>query len=171
MLSFEEAEAYLRELPTSKYMHTLRELHLSENALKMLRANYAAPNSTLTAKQMASRVGYKNFGAANIHYGKLGRRVANALGVSLESPILSLITMDWPTGECEWTLRVQLSETLEQLGIVNLDNKTNPAHAEQDWLREGKVSQTVANVYERNATARRLCIEHYGTSCYICNFS
>lgn len=171
MLSFEEAEDYLSALPTSEYVRVLSELKLSENDLRMLRANYAAPNSTLTAKQMASLVGYKRFGASNIHYGKLGRRVADALGIRLEYLILSLIIMDWPNGECEWTLRVQLSEALERLELADFDNTTNLAQNEERWLREGKVSRVVVNAYERNATARRLCIEHYGTSCYVCGFS
>lgn len=38
-------------------------------------------------------------------------------------------------------------------------------------LYEGERSQVVLNKYERNPLARRLCIEHYGCSCQICNFS
>ena len=169
MPSSAEADEYLEALPNSEYLRALRELRLSENDLRMLRANYSAPHSTVTAKQMAELVGYKSFGASNIHYGKLGRRVASSLGVSLEYPILSLVTMDWPSGE--WTLRVQVAEALEHLGLVKLDNQTDLTSDEQRWLREGKVSRIVTNTYERNPTARRLCIAHYGTSCSICDFS
>jgi 5-methylcytosine-specific restriction enzyme A len=38
-------------------------------------------------------------------------------------------------------------------------------------LREGAVSQVSVNAYERNPAARRRCIEHYGTSCFICGFN
>jgi hypothetical protein len=47
----------------------------------------------VTAKETAKSVGYRGFGAANLHYGKLGRRVADALGVNLEYPILALVTI------------------------------------------------------------------------------
>ncbi len=119
---------------------------------------------------MAGLVGYKSFGAANIHYGKLGRRVADSLGVGLKYPILALITMDWPKVECEWTLRPQLSAALEQLGLVHAP-KPQLAPDEQRWLREGKLVRTVTNAYERNARARQLCLDHYGAICYICGFS
>lgn len=38
-------------------------------------------------------------------------------------------------------------------------------------LVEGSVCQVTINSYERNPEARRRCIEHYGTSCYVCEFS
>jgi predicted HNH restriction endonuclease len=38
-------------------------------------------------------------------------------------------------------------------------------------LTEGAVCQITVNAYERNAEARRRCIEHHGTSCCICEFS
>jgi 5-methylcytosine-specific restriction enzyme A len=38
-------------------------------------------------------------------------------------------------------------------------------------LREGAVRQVSINAYERNPVARRKCIEHYGISCFICNFN
>ena len=171
MLSSVEANEHLGALPTSDYFRALRELRLSENDLRMLRANYSAPHSTVTAKQMAELLGYKSFGASNIHYGKLGRRVASSLGVNLKYPVLSLITMGWPNSECEWTLRPQVSEALERLGLADINEQTDLTSDEQRWLREGKVSRIITNAHERNPVARRLCIAHYGTSCSICNFS
>lgn len=38
-------------------------------------------------------------------------------------------------------------------------------------FREGARSRVTVNAYERNAEARRRCIETYGTSCTICKFS
>jgi hypothetical protein len=38
-------------------------------------------------------------------------------------------------------------------------------------LVEGAVSQVTINQYERNAKARKRCIEYYGTSCYVCSFN
>jgi len=35
---------------------------------------------------------------------------------------------------------------------------------------EGKKKMVAVNIYERNITARKLCIEHYGAICYICKF-
>lgn len=38
-------------------------------------------------------------------------------------------------------------------------------------LREGAVRRIPVNAYERNPTARRLCIERYGSSCAVCGFN
>jgi 5-methylcytosine-specific restriction protein A len=36
---------------------------------------------------------------------------------------------------------------------------------------EGAIKQITVNAYERNTEARRKCIEHYGTDCFICGFN
>lgn len=36
---------------------------------------------------------------------------------------------------------------------------------------EGKTKQILVNSYERNAIARRKCIEYYGLNCQVCNFN
>lgn len=38
-------------------------------------------------------------------------------------------------------------------------------------LMEGAMRRVVSSKYERSASARRACIEHYGTSCSVCGFS
>jgi 5-methylcytosine-specific restriction protein A len=38
-------------------------------------------------------------------------------------------------------------------------------------LIEGALRRVLSSEYERNATARRACIEHYGASCFVCGFS
>ncbi|PSQ81578.1 MAG: HNH endonuclease, partial [Bacteroidetes bacterium QS_8_68_15] len=37
-------------------------------------------------------------------------------------------------------------------------------------LREGAVREVKVNAYERSAAARRRCIAHHGTECYVCGF-
>jgi hypothetical protein len=38
-------------------------------------------------------------------------------------------------------------------------------------LVEGAGKKVTINAYERNAKARKICIEHYGTACSVCEFS
>src|SRR5262249_50908418 len=47
----------------------------------LLRAHYAAPDHTATWSQLASAVGYANFTAVNLQYGKLATRVAAQLRI------------------------------------------------------------------------------------------
>ena len=61
---------------------TLRDRGVFRNSkyLDMLRAQYEAENHTITSTRLAESVGYKNYNAANLHYGKLGHELADALG-------------------------------------------------------------------------------------------
>ena len=41
----------------------------------------------------------------------------------------------------------------------------------ENELSEGKIDSLLITRYERNPLARQLCIQHYGTSCTVCEFS
>ena len=41
---------------------------------------------------------------------------------------------------------------------------------DQDIFIEGAVKKVLVNKYERDNKARKKCIEHYGSKCYICEF-
>ena len=162
------------ELPASAFIAAMESLRLSDNDHSMLRVNYSAPNSTLTATQMARQLGYSKYGAANLHYGKLGNRIATELGVQLDNGVLALVTMDWPYGECEWTMRPQIREAITDMGIVtpvaDWAASTETSH-EPHLVLEGTAYSVTVNAYERNSAARRTCIAHHGPQCAVCNFS
>jgi len=44
------------------------------------------------------------------------------------------------------------------------------ADSNKDLYTEGRLREIVLSVHERNPIARKKCIEHYGTHCYICRF-
>jgi hypothetical protein len=60
----------------------LRDSGLPLTYLVMLRAQYRAPSHTITATQLAQAAGYKNYNAANLHYGTMGRLIALQLSFS-----------------------------------------------------------------------------------------
>lgn len=41
---------------------------------------------------------------------------------------------------------------------------------QEEHLLEGSKHRVTVNAYERNPVARQKCIEHYGSSCFICHF-
>ena len=45
-----------------------------------------------------------------------------------------------------------------------------PEEAEASEFWEGSQQSVIVNKYERSAEARAECIQHYGTTCYVCNF-
>jgi predicted HNH restriction endonuclease len=40
----------------------------------------------------------------------------------------------------------------------------------QELLSEGKIKSVLVNSYERNPKARKICIEHFGVKCQVCDF-
>lgn len=53
---------------------------LPESHIEMLKAQYRAPNSTITATQLADAVNFPNYNSANLQYGTLACNIADALG-------------------------------------------------------------------------------------------
>jgi hypothetical protein len=53
---------------------------ISPIQLRMLQAQCRAPESTISASQMADQLRFKNFAAARLQYGTLARAVADKLG-------------------------------------------------------------------------------------------
>jgi hypothetical protein len=58
---------------------TTRLPPLSPSYLSMLRAHHRASERTLTSSDLAAAAGYADYAAANLHYGILGRKVAEYL--------------------------------------------------------------------------------------------
>ena len=58
--------------------------------------------------------------------------------------------------------------------IGNLESNVAEVYPEEHdtlELLEGKQIKTVTNRYERNPIARKLCLDHYGYNCSVCNFN
>lgn len=51
-----------------------------ESYIAMLRAHLAAPDKLISATKLAEAAGYAGYEGANLHYGKLGQRVADEIG-------------------------------------------------------------------------------------------
>lgn len=58
----------------------MRDADMPERYLAMLRAQCKSAHATITATRLAEAAKFKNFNAANLHYGTLGRGIAERLG-------------------------------------------------------------------------------------------
>jgi 5-methylcytosine-specific restriction protein A len=152
---------------------------LKDRSLDLLALINDAPSCRATARQLAQIFGYEDFAPVNALIGKLGKRIATHLGLRL--PNRSSNSPGWwrviATGEYTpdgfaWSLRRELLEALEELGLLaDRENEPFPDAAIPTGLSEGAVRQITVNAYERNSTARRLCINHHGDKCKVCDFS
>jgi hypothetical protein len=69
---------------SSAFKNALLAIHpdITSAQHEMLKAHCLAESHCLTATQLAAAAGYKNHGAINLHYGNLGKTLAQHLGFS-----------------------------------------------------------------------------------------
>lgn len=160
-----------RDYKANDYVRAFRCLIIAPHHRRMLQAHYHAPDRTLTATQMAKAVGYPNFGSANLHYGRLGRIIGEALSwTPLPDPIVGVLAeFEKPKREWNWIMRSTVALALEQLGWVENELPTIPEEVDMTTpLYEGAVRRIAVNAYERSSVAREKCILHYGCRCKAC---
>ena len=101
-------------------LRRLRQAHMD-----MLEAHYRAPGHQLTASQLAESAKYSRYSDANLHYGRLGKAIANEL--KCDSPmqgdngpvwtgVLASGNDDDPDApEYIWTMHPELVTALSEL--------------------------------------------------------
>ena len=94
---------------------------MTDKQIGMLRFHYQAQNHTATMTEIAHSVGYPDYNTANLHYGAVGRMLAEEMGWTPqeESPWLSaLVDFHRQNASEEWqlTLHPTVVKALEQLG-------------------------------------------------------
>ncbi len=68
-----------------------------------------------------------------------------------------------------WQLKDTLVQALETLHLVN-DMQFAEELPNANILHEGLRKTITVNSYERNPQARKICIQHWGTNCQVCDF-
>lgn len=110
------------------FKRALTDIELSVGQLAIFRVHYGAPDRRITMSKLAEAVGYKNYRAANLQYGKLGKQIAKFLGEEPDyrhadgSPVwLFMLAEGWKnasSGEWEWQMWPELAQALEELNLV-----------------------------------------------------
>jgi hypothetical protein len=113
---------------TKNFKKALTGVELSSSQLAMVRVHYGAPDRRITMSKLAEAVGYKNYRAANLQYGKLGKQIAQFLSEEPDyrnadgSPVwLFMLAEGWKSassGEWEWQMWPELAQALEELNLV-----------------------------------------------------
>ena len=89
--------------------------------LDLVRTHYLSPNHTVTAAELAQKVGLANARAANLHYGNFAKALGAQLGRKPKFPISIFVkfTEGQPGEETtKWTLLPQVVQALEELSWV-----------------------------------------------------
>ena len=124
---------YLPAVPSvAKYKVAFLQIraNFTSGHVSMLKAQYDALGHTLTARELASAAGYKNFNAANLQYGKIGNMLREVLNYwdnsGQASYVLSWFLQPNDAGK-EWSIVMhkEVSQALQELnwfGTQQTDN-------------------------------------------------
>src|SRR6266536_3149827 len=100
---------------------------ISPTQLQMLQAQCRAPDSTISAAQLAEQLKFKNFAAARLQYGTLARAVAEKLGYAPpqkgKGPVRWWCALsigqdgyeDTANGQFKWVMRPELVAALRAM--------------------------------------------------------
>ncbi|WP_300114313.1 hypothetical protein [Sphingobium sp.] len=129
--------------PASVYEVALARLlpDMPDSYIAMLRAHLTAPDHLISATKLAEAAGYAGYEGANLHYGKLGQRVADEVGFSPprredgteiwtcaiardtsldteypDTSMLEALSRNMETQHFEWQMRPQVVQALRALG-------------------------------------------------------
>lgn len=152
---------------------------LRKRDLELLRTHYGCRDCSATAGQLCKLLDYRAPVEVNGAFGRLGHRVADHL--HLNSSKRENDSFQWwavlAYGVQEqhgfvWKLRDELVSALNGLGLLE---DVSDSYAEEITgygnLFEGAMREITVNAYERNPTARALCVQHYGPTCVVCRFN
>jgi putative restriction endonuclease len=173
----------LSEIPAKpQYVAAFRSLsaqeRLNDLQLTILFAQYWAPDHAAGAAELGKAVGH-HLGVVNAQYGRLGHLIADEIGFKPDQREIgtyrwwAVLAEGWYDSKDRfiWRMHKEVALALEELGWIQREiEHISEEVTVPDNLVEGAVRQITVNSYERNSTARKKCIEHYGTTCYICGF-
>lgn len=126
-------DAYSNPTPIAtveQFKVALRAAHISDTGLLMLRTQYGAQKHAISAAQLARDFHWASHGVANLHYGRLAHRIAEALGHQ-PGPFPDGNPHRWRTlsywneaseigeGKEQWIMRPELAQAIQELGWGN----------------------------------------------------
>ncbi|WP_139826137.1 HNH endonuclease [Derxia lacustris] len=95
---------------------------ISQRQRLMLAAHYAAPNRSLSMRQLALTATFDGLASASIEYSQLGRFIADDIGIGSPGSwiqfLAEMVSASATNAELRWVMREPLAEALEQLGWV-----------------------------------------------------
>jgi 5-methylcytosine-specific restriction protein A len=177
---FDKQPRLYRKVNETDFADALKNHLFNEAELKALGYFYSAPNNTLNAMQLAKLMGYSGFGGANFIVGSIGKKISerymihpdwwNEDGPNWWSVIAYGERLDY----FYWTLKPQIVNVLKdyksitELGFQYENDEI--VNTSPEGNEEGGRIKVLVNVYERDATNRKSCIEYHGSKCAICGF-
>ena len=103
---------------SADFLRALRNVHpIAPHHVNLLRAHYRAPRQTATATELAQAVGYAEYNAVNLHYGKFVLRLCESLQIPHDFSVILASAFpgtDAP-GHLQLVMAPALVEALDEL--------------------------------------------------------
>lgn len=130
-------------------------------------------NAILSTGEILTAPASSMFGKRHVHRAQIG------IGQQVDPPLsldeMSDLLPNWAWVRYPRTYTTPSEETAERLWEI-VSNRFTEEFQEYDELSEsetyveGSVKQVFVNQYERDPLARKKCLEHHGSKCWICRF-
>lgn len=185
----DEPEIPILDLTEEQFSLALTEKSfLSETELKAIDFACSRDDCIFSAKELAEYLNYKDYNAANLVIGNIGKKIANYYSVDLSRKSNSpgwwrvFCYGGYIEGDEEfhWQIKNEFLHALAKIDWIEdsedsastdkSDENENEELLQSEFI-EGNKKTTLTNRYERNRDARNACIEHYGAICCVCGFN
>jgi predicted HNH restriction endonuclease len=155
---------------------------MTEKQMKILQLHYHAPERTVTANQLATKMKLGHYNDPHAIYGTLGKIVGQALESGhFKKGLGNLVKFEMRHHEWHWIMRKQVAKALEVLGWVDpmnssVDNQMGRLRSgKETFVVEGRESLRLHRRKERNSritrAKKRSVMESTGRlDCEICGF-
>lgn len=104
---------------------------INEGQRKMLLGHYSAPGMALSVKRLAEIAGYEGSRSGSLHYGKLARKISEAMDTVPPTRDQISIIAEWngnqkdERGHGQWILYDEVAQAIEELGWAKTKNNTS----------------------------------------------
>ncbi len=131
------------QLSARQFADALQKLtnQITGKQWEMLCFHYQAPDRSVTARQLAKEVGFKNHGAGNLQYGRLGSLLGSVLGFEKRnSSMLATFIKPEDTDNSEWlwVMLPALAEALELIHRAGPAETSRKQEAEHPLVGQGR---------------------------------
>mgnify|MGYP003587801494 CR=1 FL=1 len=169
-------------LSTNEWINVLRDKEITNDLnIAILQAIYSFEKHKAAASQIGLILGFKGKNTSsplNLEMGRWGKRLVR------KYPIRYSVREDGSERKWDmffdgwsennlfiWQIKTELIDALKAMNLTGEEQfpEELPTNI-QVTITEGAKKTITVNSYERNSKARQLCINHYGTSCQVCNF-
>jgi len=171
------------ELTKDQFKKILQDKDITKpEDLVLFQTIYSFDRHKAYASQVGRILGYTEkapHSPINLQIGRLAKRIAKKYDIDFtvrqnqKFKFWDIFFNGWYEGRFwVWQLKLNLKDALEETDLTGESQYSEEIPTKYlDKLSEGAKRTVTVNSYERNSIARKLCIEHYGSVCSVCEFN